>query len=74
VQRCILGDEGDTLESLERAGAKVSSTVMLPFVAVQSPTAQCSNVVLPAPFGPTRATMRPAGTARLQSRRAQVLR
>ena len=32
------------------------------------------RVVLPEPFGPTRATTRPAGTSRSQSRRPHSLR
>ena len=40
---------------------------MLPAVGRSRPTAMCSKVVLPAPFGPTRPTTRPGGMARVQS-------
>ena len=38
-----------------------------PRVGASSPTARRSSVVLPAPFGPTSPTTRPAGTASVQS-------
>jgi hypothetical protein len=44
---------------------------MVPAVGVISPTARCSRVVLPAPFGPTSPTTRPAGMARVHSDKAQ---
>src|ERR1700728_1531890 len=50
------------------------STVTPPSVGLVRPTAMVSRVVLPAPLGPTRATMGPPGMSRVQSRSAQVRR
>src|SRR3984885_6737059 len=50
------------------------STVTPPSVGLVRPTAMVSRVVLPAPFGPTRATIWPPGMSRVQSRRAHVRR
>src|SRR5580700_8727835 len=48
------------------------STVTDPADAADRPTARFSSVLLPAPFGPTRAATRPAGTASVHSRSAHV--
>jgi hypothetical protein len=58
----------------DEPGAMPSSTPISPVVWLISPTASCKSVVLPAPFGPIRATTRPAGMASVQSRSAQVRR
>ena len=50
------------------------STVTPPSVGLVRPTAMVSRVVLPAPFGPTRATIWPPGMSSVQSRSAQVRR
>src|SRR6266498_684795 len=46
------------------------STRIAPAVGGSRPTISCSRVVLPAPFGPTRPTIAPSGTASVQSRSA----
>src|SRR5580765_328624 len=48
------------------------STVTSPEVGVVRPTTMLSRVVLPAPLGPTRATMWPAGIDRVHFRNAQA--
>src|SRR5580700_4095346 len=48
------------------------STVTDPADAADRPTARFSSVLLPAPFGPTRAATCPAGTASVHSRSAHV--
>ena len=40
---------------------------MVPVLGASSPTASCSSVVLPAPFGPTSPTTLPSGMVRVQS-------
>src|ERR1700722_4647031 len=50
------------------------STVSAPSVGRVRPTDMVSTVVLPAPFGPTRATMWPPGTVSVQSRSAHLRR
>src|ERR1700722_4992724 len=50
------------------------STVTSPADGTDRPTARFSSVLLPAPFGPTSATTRPAGTSSVHSRSAQVPR
>src|SRR6516225_4893645 len=55
-------------------GGSLPSTVIAPSVAVVRPTAMVSSVVLPAPLGPTRATMWPSGTLSVQPRSAHVRR
>src|SRR6202034_1136144 len=55
-------------------GGSPSRTLSVPSVGLVRPTAMVSRVVLPAPFGPTRATIWPPGMSRVQSRRAQVRR
>src|SRR6202046_1566609 len=55
-------------------GGQPPSTVTSPADGASRPTARLSSVVLPAPLGPTSAATRPAGTSRVQSRNAQVLR
>ena len=47
------------------------STAIVPAVGSNRPTARCSSVVLPAPFGPTSPTTFPAGIESVQSRSAQ---
>src|ERR1700722_8966396 len=49
-------------------------TVTPPSVGLFRPTAMVSKVVLPAPLGPTRATMWPPGMPRVQSRSAHARR
>ena len=49
------------------------NTCTSPASGRSSPTAMCNRVVLPAPFGPTRAATRPSGRRSEQSRNAQVL-
>ena len=51
-------------------GGSPPSTVSVPAVGLVRPTAMVSRVVLPAPFGPTRATMWPPGMVSVQSRSA----
>src|ERR1700761_2154219 len=51
-----------------------SSTVTAPSVGLARPTDRVSMVVLPAPFGPTRATMWPPGMVSVQSRSAHLRR
>jgi hypothetical protein len=53
-------------------GVKPSSTSIRPVLWPMSPVASCNSVVLPAPFGPIRATTRPAGIVGVQSCSAQV--
>ncbi|HMD94683.1 MAG TPA: hypothetical protein VKG80_18795, partial [Trebonia sp.] len=48
--------------------------VIVPVVALVRPTEMVRSVVLPAPFGPTRATMWPPGMPSAQSRSAHVRR
>ena len=48
------------------------STVTPPADGAVRPTARFSRVLLPAPFGPTSAVTRPAGTCSVHSRSAQV--
>src|SRR5580704_3999018 len=48
------------------------STVTDPADGADRPTARFSSVLLPAPFGPTRAATCPAGTASVHSRSAHV--
>jgi len=49
-------------------------TVAVPAVGVARPARMRSSVVLPAPFGPTRAVTWPTETVRSQSRTAQARR
>src|SRR6202012_1549411 len=51
-----------------------SSTVTAPSVGLARPTDKGSLVVLPPPFGPTRATMGPPGMVSVQSRSAHLRR
>src|ERR1700749_2682973 len=48
--------------------------VSVPAVGRLRPSAMVSMVVLPAPFGPTRATMWPPGMVSVQSRSAHLRR
>jgi hypothetical protein len=73
VQGGVLGDEADLLASPGVPEAW-PSTRTVPVVGASRPTARWSRVVLPAPLGPTRAAMRPCGTVRVQSCRAQLRR
>ena len=45
--------------------------LMVPALGSAKPMASCKKVVLPAPLGPTNATIRPAGTFRSRSFSAQ---
>lgn len=49
------------------AAGRSPSTRMLPAVGASWPTARFSSVLLPAPFGPTSPTTRPAGMSSVQS-------
>jgi hypothetical protein len=53
-------------------GSALPRTVRVPAVGAARPTAMFSRVVLPAPFGPTRAATWPPGMASVHSRSAQV--
>ena len=44
------------------------NTDACPSVGASRPMIICSRVVLPAPFGPTRPAIAPAGTSSVQSR------
>jgi len=48
-----------------------SAAAIVPAEGLSMPTARFSSVLLPAPFGPTRPTTRPAGTSMVQSASAQ---
>ena len=49
-------------------------TVISPAVGTASPASRRSSVVLPAPFWPISAVIRPSGTVTVQSVRADTLR
>ncbi len=69
VQRLLLRDERHP------AGLFVgSSTPTVPSVGVSTPASTDSSVVLPAPFAPTNAATRPAGSVNPQCRNAQISR
>ena len=74
VQRMVLRDEPDAAAAARprRARGTRPSTATSPASAAPRPTASCSSVVLPAPFGPTSAVTEPAGISSVQSRSAQV--
>ena len=71
VGRRVLRDEADAGELCAPAAGRPPSTSIVPAVGASSPTARCRRVVLPAPFGPTSPTTRPAGISSVQSVSAQ---
>ena len=60
---------GSTREGWSRGDAP--NTRMVPALGAANPMASWRSVVLPAPFGPTSAAIRPAGRCSEQSRNAQ---
>ena len=67
----VLGDETDPPELRRAVGGMSAQHLDDPAVGARSPTASCSRVVLPAPFGPTSPTTFPSGMDRVQSESAQ---
>ena len=67
----VLRDETNPPELRRTFGRSSTEDSDLPGTGCSKPTARCSSVVFPAPFGPTRPTTRPAGTCSVQSRNAQ---
>ena len=62
VQRGVLGDEPDLGQDRRVVVRRLRRRPgPCPRRARSRPTARCSSVLLPAPFGPTRAAIRPAG-------------
>ena len=67
IGRRVLGDEANPRELCRTIAGASAKYRDRPAVGASSPTARCSSVVLPAPFGPTRPTTLPSGMDKVQS-------